>query len=106
MMVAETWVFTISLLLFSSSGGSSGGNMGVMRLARLMRLSRMARMGKLLRVMPELMIMIKGMLAATRSVCFTLGLLVIIMYIFGVAFVQLTQEIPDLREKYYRTVPQ
>merc|ERR1719199_1858592 len=90
MMVLETWIFTgIILLLGGSGSGGSGGNAGIMRLARLLRLSRMARMGKLLRVMPELMIMIKGMKAATRSVFFTLLLLIIIMYVFAIAFVQL-----------------
>merc|ERR1719217_714752 len=90
-MVLETWVFTVIVLILGIGEESSGGgNAGIMRLARLMRLSRMARMGKLLRVMPELMIMIKGMKAATRSVCFTLVLLTIVMYVFAIAFTQLS----------------
>jgi len=90
MMVLETWIFTLVLLIvFAGNDAAGGSNTGVMRLARLLRLSRMARMAKLLRVMPELMIMIKGMKAATRSVFFTLLLLVVIMYVFAIAFVQL-----------------
>eukprot|EP00928_Gymnodinium_smaydae_P001587 TRINITY_DN10579_c0_g1_i1.p1 TRINITY_DN10579_c0_g1~~TRINITY_DN10579_c0_g1_i1.p1 ORF type:complete len:683 (+),score=135.84 TRINITY_DN10579_c0_g1_i1:60-2108(+) len=106
MMVLETWVFTI-ILLFVMSGSddsdASGGNTGVMRLARLLRLSRMARMGKLLRVMPELMIMLKGMKAATRSVSFTLLLLAIITYIFGIAFAQLADG-TSVAETYFSSV--
>merc|ERR1719487_2067934 len=105
-MVLETWVFTILILVFLPDAGSSGaGNAGIMRLARLLRLSRMARMGKLLRVMPELMIMIKGMKAATRSVFFTLLLLIIIMYVFAIAFVQLADG-TDVSETHFQAVPE
>merc|ERR1719174_3299511 len=72
MMVLETWIFTLLILIFIPEAGGGAGNGGIMRLARLLRLSRMARMGKLLRVMPELLIMIKGMKAATRSVFWTI----------------------------------
>merc|ERR1719487_2866143 len=106
MMVLETWIFTIILVLFMPDGGSGGGgNAGIMRLARLLRLSRMARMGKLLRVMPELMIMIKGMKAATRSVFFTLVLLVVIMYVYAIAFVQLADG-TEVGEKWFPAVPE
>merc|ERR1719193_538019 len=49
----------------------------------------MARMARLFRAMPELLILIKGMVAAMRSVIFTLSLLAIVMYVFGIAFTQL-----------------
>mmetsp|Transcript_14045 Transcript_14045/g.31813 ORF Transcript_14045/g.31813 Transcript_14045/m.31813 type:complete len:589 (+) Transcript_14045:3-1769(+) len=49
-------------------------------------------MARLLRAMPELMILIKGMLAASRSVVFTLLLLVILMYVFAIAMTQLMTE--------------
>mmetsp|Transcript_62186 Transcript_62186/g.103325 ORF Transcript_62186/g.103325 Transcript_62186/m.103325 type:complete len:731 (-) Transcript_62186:86-2278(-) len=86
MMVMETWLMTF--IIAATGGGSSGGmgNTGILRLFRLLRLSRMARM---LRSMPELMILIKGMVAATRSVFFTLVLLLAILYIFAIAFTQL-----------------
>eukprot|EP00929_Paragymnodinium_shiwhaense_P052959 TRINITY_DN2651_c0_g2_i1.p1 TRINITY_DN2651_c0_g2~~TRINITY_DN2651_c0_g2_i1.p1 ORF type:complete len:846 (+),score=209.53 TRINITY_DN2651_c0_g2_i1:81-2618(+) len=101
LMVNETWVFTSVTALMDGGGG--GGNTGVLRVARLMRLSRMCRMARLLRAMPELMIMIKGMLAATRSVFFTLCLLVMIMYVFGIAFRQLAEGEP-VAQKYFKSV--
>merc|ERR1719284_666006 len=104
-MVLETWVFTILVLLIMPDSTGGGGNTGIMRLARLLRLSRMARMGKLLRVMPELMIMIKGMKAATRSVFFTLLLLAVIMYIFGIAFVQISDG-TEVGRKHFQGVPE
>merc|ERR1719498_444639 len=80
------------MLAISSSGGKSDGigNAGIMKVARLFRLSRMARMARLLRSIPELMIMIKGMAAACRSVFFTLCLLAFLTYVFAIAFKQLT----------------
>lgn len=103
MMVLETWVFT-ALMALAGVSGSGAGNVGIMRLARLLRLSRMARMGKLLRLMPELMIMIKGMKAAARSVFFTLVLLFVIMYVFCITFVQLGEG-TDVGKSHFDAVP-
>merc|ERR1719214_427084 len=88
-MVLEVWIMTSVILLIGSGSAGGMGNASVVRIARLLRLSRMARVARLLRALPELMILIKGMLSATRSVFFTLCLLTIIMYVFGIAFTQL-----------------
>jgi len=103
MMVLETWVMTLITLITTGAGGAGMGNTGILRMARLLRLSRMARMARLLRAMPELMILIKGMLAATRSVFFTLCLLVIIMYIFAIAMTQLTED-TSVGNRHFSTV--
>jgi len=54
--------------------------------------------------MPELMVLIKGMATATRSVFFTLCLLVGIIYVFGIAFVHLTKD-TLLGDEYFPNVP-
>eukprot|EP00929_Paragymnodinium_shiwhaense_P008245 TRINITY_DN11218_c0_g1_i1.p1 TRINITY_DN11218_c0_g1~~TRINITY_DN11218_c0_g1_i1.p1 ORF type:complete len:784 (-),score=151.71 TRINITY_DN11218_c0_g1_i1:418-2769(-) len=94
LMVMETWVMTTVLLLTGSGGGGGLSNASILRLLRLLRLSRMARMAKLLRSMPELLILVKGMVSAMRSVFFTLLLLMILLYIFGIAFRQLVGDTP------------
>eukprot|EP00931_Biecheleriopsis_adriatica_P087536 TRINITY_DN6199_c1_g1_i1.p1 TRINITY_DN6199_c1_g1~~TRINITY_DN6199_c1_g1_i1.p1 ORF type:complete len:693 (-),score=162.56 TRINITY_DN6199_c1_g1_i1:71-2149(-) len=91
LMVAESWILSVCLLVAGPESASLGGG-GVLKLARLMRLSRMARMARLLRALPELLIMIKGMGAAMRSVMFTLILLGVFIYVFGIAFRQLTND--------------
>merc|ERR1719242_1312660 len=98
----ETWVMTL-VMVYSSGGGSSGGmgNASILRLFRLLRLSRMARM---LRSIPELMILIKGMVAAMRSVVMVMALLIILMYIFAIAFTQLLGEDP-IGSLYFGTIP-
>lgn len=92
-MVFETWVMTT---IFLAMGGGAGGlgNASILRMARLLRLTRMARMARLLRAMPELLILIKGMVAALRSVAFTLSLLGLILFIFGILFRQLCEDSP------------
>merc|ERR1719362_1336683 len=91
-MIFETWVMSI---VFLAAMGNSSGGMGdasILRVARLLRLTRMARMARLLRALPELLILIKGMVAALRSVCFALALLGMIVYVFGIAFTQLCED--------------
>eukprot|EP00927_Polykrikos_kofoidii_P063116 TRINITY_DN57945_c0_g1_i1.p1 TRINITY_DN57945_c0_g1~~TRINITY_DN57945_c0_g1_i1.p1 ORF type:complete len:883 (-),score=181.63 TRINITY_DN57945_c0_g1_i1:52-2700(-) len=105
-MVAETWGFiAIAMMTGAQSGSSAFGDASVLRLFRLMRLTRMARMAKLLWAMPELMILIKGMVVASRSVMFTLSLLMLVHYVIGIMFKQLTAGHPDIQAKYFSTVP-
>merc|ERR1712232_1445811 len=54
--------------------------------------------------MGELMVLVKGMTVATRSVLFTLVLLTIIIYVFAIAFTQLMEE-TTLHDEYFQTVP-
>jgi hypothetical protein len=54
--------------------------------------------------MPELMILIKGMLAASRSVFFTMCLLLILLYLFAIMMRQLTEGTP-VGQQYFYSVP-
>merc|ERR550514_2520334 len=56
-------------------------------------------MARLLRSVPELLTLIKGMHAATRAVSSTLVLLVLLIYVFGIVFMSLVgknENIADL----------
>eukprot|EP00927_Polykrikos_kofoidii_P025042 TRINITY_DN22583_c0_g1_i2.p1 TRINITY_DN22583_c0_g1~~TRINITY_DN22583_c0_g1_i2.p1 ORF type:complete len:804 (+),score=113.45 TRINITY_DN22583_c0_g1_i2:93-2504(+) len=92
LMVVESWLVPFILIATGTSNLSAVGDASSLRLLRLLRLTRMARMAKLLRSMPELLILIKGMAHAMRSVFFTLLLLAIIIYVFAIAFRQLTSD--------------
>jgi len=98
LMVVETWVMYIILLI---SGGSKfvfkAGSLSVLR---ILRITRVVRLVRLLRALPELMILIKGLAAASRSVAWTMCLLVIIIYVFAVAFRILTRNDP-IGAKYF-----
>eukprot|EP00747_Dinoflagellata_sp_TGD_P166575 gnl/TRDRNA2_/TRDRNA2_189561_c0_seq1.p1 gnl/TRDRNA2_/TRDRNA2_189561_c0~~gnl/TRDRNA2_/TRDRNA2_189561_c0_seq1.p1 ORF type:complete len:738 (+),score=172.14 gnl/TRDRNA2_/TRDRNA2_189561_c0_seq1:158-2371(+) len=104
LMVGETWVVSAVILITGAGREGLGNSSSLVRLFRLLRLSRMARMVRLLRALPELMILIKGVVIAMRSVFFTLCLLLIIIYVFAIAFKQLTSEMV-IGEAHFRTVP-
>jgi len=97
---------TSIMFLVGGGGGGGLGNASILRMARLLRLSRMARMARLFRAMPELLILIKGMMQAMRSVLFTLCLLGIIIYVFGIAFRQLVgnSALDPSGEPYFGTI--
>eukprot|EP00927_Polykrikos_kofoidii_P030060 TRINITY_DN25935_c0_g1_i1.p1 TRINITY_DN25935_c0_g1~~TRINITY_DN25935_c0_g1_i1.p1 ORF type:complete len:749 (+),score=109.00 TRINITY_DN25935_c0_g1_i1:92-2248(+) len=104
-MAFETW--GLSILMLTLGKGISNEDMkntSVLKLFRLLRLTRTARMVRLLQWVPELMIMLKGLSAGFRSVATTLLLLLIIVYIFSIAFRQVTDG-SVMGAKYFRTIP-
>jgi len=106
MMILETWMLTVVLAFAGVTEAQPSGNLGntsILRLFRLVRLARMARMAKLVRLMPELMILIKGMMVATQTVFYTLCLLFLIIYIFAIAFMQMTKSTP-LQDIYFNSL--
>lgn len=103
-MVIDVWCMTAVFVFIGGVATNQHlGNMSVLRLAKLFRLVRMGRIARLLRVVPELLILVKGMMIAMRSVICTLGLLFVIIYIFGIAFTQLCRDTPC--EAFFSTVP-
>lgn len=105
-MVAETWILVLVLKLMgqSSSNGNPLGNSALLRIARLLRLSRIFRMGRLLRAIPELLIQLKGLFAAMRSVLVTLALLFIVLYLFAILIRQ-TMEESAVQRRHFDSVP-
>ncbi|CAK8988099.1 Cation channel sperm-associated protein 1 (CatSper1), partial [Durusdinium trenchii] len=82
-MVLETWIFYMILQFaevdFSLIDQSS------LRLLRVLRVSRVARIVRILRALPELLILVKALGVATRSVFFTFCLLLLVIYLFALA---------------------
>jgi voltage-gated sodium channel len=79
-------------------------NGSLLRLLRLIRMARMTRLVRLVRAMPELMILIKGMIMATRSVLLTMLLLCIVIYVFGIAMTTMTADDKEIAD-IWGTVP-
>jgi len=80
LMVIETWIIPVI------SQGMDLEEMNFLRTMRLIRLTRLGRIVRLLRMFPELMTLLKGIATAMRSVCFTLLLLFVLIFVFGVIF--------------------
>eukprot|EP00929_Paragymnodinium_shiwhaense_P061111 TRINITY_DN3051_c0_g2_i2.p1 TRINITY_DN3051_c0_g2~~TRINITY_DN3051_c0_g2_i2.p1 ORF type:complete len:1150 (+),score=209.50 TRINITY_DN3051_c0_g2_i2:217-3666(+) len=107
-MNIETWVvpFLVDQFLKGSEGtaGGDASNALMLRLLRMLRLAKMVRMVKLLRALPELLILLRGIGRAMRSVFFTLCLLFILTYVYAVAFVQLSTG-SYIGDTYFSNVP-
>lgn len=101
MMVMETWVLLIVMAAAGSDGGPPIGGTSILRLFRLLRLSRLMRM---LRSLPELMILIKGLVTAMKSVSYVMGLLVLITYVFAIAFTQLSAGSETIGDLFFANV--
>jgi len=107
-LVALYWFdpFIIGLITAMTGGGGMNLPTAVLRLFRLARLSRLVRM---LRSLPELMIMIKGMFSAAASVGYTLGLLMLITYVFAIAIRNLVPVDPaeeSIETMFFSTMPE
>lgn len=106
LMALETWVITLFFLVFagSSQGDTSVGDASLLKAVRLVRLARMARVLRLLNALPELMVLIKGITVAARAVSCTVALMLLIVYVFAVAFRQLTDG-TALGKSVFKSVP-
>jgi len=105
LMILETWVLMIVLTIISSDSETGFlSNLSILRLVRLVKLIRMARLAKLLRAVPELVILLKGILAASRSVVMVFLLWLVIIYFYAMIFRQLTKG-DDIGEMYFESVP-
>lgn len=113
LMILETWVMTAIFLVASAitasntdeEGAFSGASdASILRIFRLLRLTRMARIARLLRYVPELMVIIRGIAAAMRSMAVTLTLLVLLIYVFAIVFTQLLMG-SEPGSHYFASVP-
>eukprot|EP00929_Paragymnodinium_shiwhaense_P040753 TRINITY_DN21227_c0_g1_i1.p1 TRINITY_DN21227_c0_g1~~TRINITY_DN21227_c0_g1_i1.p1 ORF type:complete len:646 (+),score=118.26 TRINITY_DN21227_c0_g1_i1:68-2005(+) len=89
LMVIEVWIVPVVMAISGGDGTSALASASVLRLLRLLRVTRMA---KAMRAMPELMIMIKGVLTGLRSVAASLILLAAVTYLFAILFRQLAAD--------------
>jgi len=98
-MVIETWLLVI---IGAIMGGGSGGLLSKFSALRLLRLLRLTRMARIMKAVPELLTLVKGMISATRAVSFILMFLVLCMYVFAIVF---TAQLgyPDAPEYSYPT---
>eukprot|EP00931_Biecheleriopsis_adriatica_P031561 TRINITY_DN18490_c0_g2_i1.p1 TRINITY_DN18490_c0_g2~~TRINITY_DN18490_c0_g2_i1.p1 ORF type:complete len:651 (-),score=121.77 TRINITY_DN18490_c0_g2_i1:55-1965(-) len=105
-MITDTWLIVL-LYLFSGDRQMYGGSPRILqslRIIRLIRITRALRMSRLFRAVPELLVLVNGMVLAIRSVLTTLGMLVLVTYTFAIVMTQLFSDIKELEGKF-DTVP-
>jgi len=79
LMILETWVLPLVVLTTNADMTNLTG--GPIRLVRLLRL---ARMNRIMRSVPELVTMVKGMFVACRAVASALLMLGLLTYVFAI----------------------
>lgn len=104
-MALEIFVVPIIVAITGNSGSDSDlSSFSILRGARILRLTRLGRIVRLLRLVPEILTLLKGIGTALRSVFFTMMLLGLIIYIFGIIFKHQAEEIPGLNGRLFVTV--
>jgi len=102
----DTWFLTLISTFADLGPRGVLGNTSILRIFRLARLNRVGRLVRIIRAVPEMVIIIKGVGVAIRSVFFTLCLLTMVLYAFGIAFRSLAIDaLADLERRYFATVP-
>jgi len=103
-MVVETWIIPIIFTILP--GGGSMPNLSMLRMVRMVKLLRLSRIARILRSIPELVIIVKAIGFAARSVAVFLLLWLVIIYLFAVVMRQLTSSSDDpAAKKYFPDVP-
>jgi hypothetical protein len=104
-MIIETWILTLILLAMGGEGASfDAGSVGIIRTLRLAKVVRVTRMAKLVRKCPEVLVLVKAVGVASRTVMFVFLLIFVILYIFAVVFRQLTKG-ESIGDEWFPGVP-
>lgn len=105
MIVLDTWVFPLFLFFTGPSAvySDTGTVPMILKLFRMIRLARIARLYRLMKMVPEVMLLVRGIMVAARSVLVTLFMLVIMMYIFTITLMELTRD-TALRQTHFPSV--
>merc|ERR1719183_2324862 len=82
---------------YGSGGDAAPIDASMLRLVRIVKILRLSRLARLMRAVPEIIILLKGIGAAARSVMSLFASWLIIIYVFAVFFVQTT---PHSMEKF------
>jgi hypothetical protein len=94
-------------LTFAIVGSSNNGNgwqaLDNLKVLRLIRITRLLQILRFMHVVPEILFLIKGAVAATRSVVITMLMLLSITYAAGITCRQISEGTP-MGQKYFPTV--
>lgn len=102
-MILETWL--VPIVFYAAKVSLNASFFSTFRMLRLGRLLRLTRLTKLARNIPELLIVMKGLAYASRSVCMFFALWITIVYVFAIIFSQLLESSPAGHE-LFKTIPE
>jgi len=100
-MVIETWLVYI---FAASNSGINLSGAGFLSILRMLRLTRMARLMRIFRFIPELMVLIKGVSVALKSMMWTSVFLFLIIYVFAICFRMVSDE-TEMGKLHFPSIP-
>lgn len=104
-MLVETWLIPFFLMALNVSDSTSLlGNLTMLRMVRMVKLLRLSRLTKVLRSVPELVIIIKAIGFASRSVAVFSVLWLVLIYFFAIVMRQITAG-TDAGATWFSSVP-
>eukprot|EP00930_Biecheleria_cincta_P035333 TRINITY_DN24301_c0_g1_i1.p1 TRINITY_DN24301_c0_g1~~TRINITY_DN24301_c0_g1_i1.p1 ORF type:complete len:797 (+),score=172.77 TRINITY_DN24301_c0_g1_i1:59-2449(+) len=102
-MVVESWILPLVFMALSSDTSSPVFSVSMLRMMRMVKLIRISRITRFLRAIPELVIILKAIGFAARSVAVFFLLWIVIIYVFAIILRQLTDQ-TDLGSQYFGSV--
>jgi hypothetical protein len=90
-MAFETWLLSLLVWMTAGSLTTSSSSTSILRVVRLFRMTRAARVARLLKTVPELMVIGRGVVIVARTVFVIMCLLLMIIYTFAIVFTQLAK---------------
>jgi len=103
-MIIETWFLVLTMWAMGIENGADLGPISILRVVRMAKMARMARMVRLVRAFPELVVLLKGIKAAIRSVVTFSLLWILMIYIYSVVFKQVSDG-SVIGRQYFATIP-
>lgn len=103
-MISETWILSIVILAIGKSPSGDFGGLSILRIFRFARVVRVSRLARLLRAIPEVVVLLKSVGIAIRSVMIFFVLWVVLIFVFAIVFRQLTDG-DDIGDRYFKSVP-
>lgn len=99
LMIIETWILPSVV-----AGSGSGGILGNLTILRMVRLARLTRMTRVLRAVPEVLTLVKGLMAAIRAVFLTIVLMGAIVFLYAIIFKTESLEDVELHDEYFSSI--
>lgn len=104
LMILETWIITFYIVVSHNTMQNGVGGLSMLRVFRLVKLARVSRIARLLRQVPELLILVKGLRAASRSVAVFFVMWISMIYIYAL-FLRMLDSFAGKPSAIFTTIP-
>lgn len=104
-MILETWLIPLVMMVIATEDGTAELDLSMLRVVRMVKLLRLSRVSRVVRRIPELVIIVKAIGFAARSVIIFFLLWLVIIYIFAIVMRQITEG-SEVGERWFSSVPE